>query len=106
MALKIYWTDFAKNELKKIFNFYKDEASIRVASKITTEIVLEALKLEKQSSIGQIEKLLKHRDQSFRYLVYKNYKIIYWTNKNKSRIEIIDVFDTRQNPIKISRSIK
>lgn len=106
MALKIYWTDFAKNELKKIFNFYKDEASIRVASKLTTEIVSEALKLEKQSSIGQIEELLKHRDQSFRYLVYKNYKIIYWTNKNKSRIEIIDIFDTRQNPIKISRSIK
>ncbi len=106
MALKVYWTDFAKNELKKIFNFYKDEASIRVASKLTTEIVLEALKLEKQSSIGQIEELLKHRDQLFRYLVYKNYKIIYWTNKNKSRIEIIDIFDTRQNPIKISRSIK
>lgn len=106
MALKIYWTDFAKKELKKIFKFYKDEASIRVASKLTTEIVLEALKLEKQSSIGQIEELLKHRDQSFRYLVYKNYKIIYWTNKNKSRIEIIDIFDTRQNPIKISRSIK
>ncbi len=106
MALKIYWTDFAKKELKKIFNFYKDEASIRVASKLTTEIVLEVLKLEKQSNIGRIEELLKHRGQSFRYLVYKNYKIIYWTNKNKSRIEIIDIFDTRQNPIKISRSIK
>lgn len=106
MALKIYWTDFAKKELKKIFNFYKDEASIRVASKLTTEIVLEVLKLEEQSNIGRIEELLKHRGQSFRYLVYKNYKIIYWTNKNKSRIEIIDIFDTRQNPIKISRSIK
>ncbi|MDA3881956.1 MAG: type II toxin-antitoxin system RelE/ParE family toxin [Bacteroidales bacterium] len=100
MALKIYWTDFAKNELKKIFNFYKDEASIRVATKLTTEIVKEALKLQQHPNIGQKEELLESRDQSFRYLIYKNYKIIYWTNTGKSRIEIVDVFDTRQNPIK------
>jgi len=106
MALKIYWTAFAKNELKKIFNFYKDEASLNVAEKLTTEITQEALIFEKQPNIGQIEELLKHRDQSFRHLVYKNYKIIYWINAQKSRIEIIDVFDTRQNPIKLSRSTK
>ena len=106
MALKIYWTDFTKNELKKIFNYYKVVASLRVATKLTTEIALEALKLGKQPNIGQKEELLKHRDQSFRYLVYENYKIIYWINKHKSRIEIVDVFDTRQNPIKLSRSTK
>ena len=29
---------------------------------------------------------------------------IYWINTNKNRIEITDVFDTRQNPIKIKRT--
>lgn len=30
MELKIYWTDFAKTELKKIFDYYKKEASLAV----------------------------------------------------------------------------
>lgn len=98
MAVKIFWTDFAKNELKKIFDFYKDKASLKVATKLTSEIVQEALKLEQHPAIGQKEKLLKSRPQSFRYLVFKNYKIIYWINESKSRVEITDVFDTRQNP--------
>ncbi|MBN1927282.1 MAG: type II toxin-antitoxin system RelE/ParE family toxin [Prolixibacteraceae bacterium] len=106
MALKIFWTDFAKNELKKIFDFYKKEASLRVATKLTSAIARETLKLEKYPTNGQQEGLLKSRPQSFRYLVFKNYKIIYWINENKSRVDILDIFDTRQNPIKIYRSIK
>ncbi len=46
MELKIYWTDFSKNELRKIFSYYKE----------------------------------------------------------KNRIEISDVFDTRQNPIKMKEN--
>ncbi|MFA9392246.1 MAG: type II toxin-antitoxin system RelE/ParE family toxin [Prolixibacteraceae bacterium] len=106
MALRIFWTDFAKNELRKIFNFYQKQASLKVAAKLTSEIVLEALKLEKHPTIGQKEELLKSRPQSFRYLVFKSYKIIYWVNENKSRIDIVDVFDTRQDPAKLKRSTK
>lgn len=57
-----------------------------------------------QPRIGQEENLLKHRKQEFRYLVYKNYKVIYWINEKENRIEINDVFDTRQNPTKIERT--
>lgn len=64
----------------------------------------ETLKLRKQPKSGQAEELLKKRKQEFRYLVYKNYKIIYWINNQENRIEINDVFDTRQNPVKIKRS--
>jgi len=39
--------------------------------------------------------------KEFRYIVFKNYKIIYWINIKKNWIEISDVFDTRQNPIKM-----
>ena len=37
------------------------------------------------------------------YLIYKNYKIIYLVTLEKNIIEIFDVFDTRQNPVKMSR---
>lgn len=71
---------------------------------ITDCIYNETLKLKHQPEIGQEEDLLRSRKQKFRYLVFKNYKIIYWINENQGRIEINDVFDTRQYPTKIKRS--
>ncbi len=102
MELEIYWTNFAKSELRKIFKYYKEEASLRVARKIVDDIVKSTLKLSAQPYIGAKEPLLKDREQDFRYLVHKNYKIIYWHNEEKSRIDISDVFDTRRNPIKLT----
>ena len=66
-------------------------------------ITKEAEKLKKYPTIGQEEELLENDSREFRYLVFKNYKIIYLVNMVKNQIEIFDVFDTRQNPIKIKR---
>ena len=103
MELEIYWTDFSKKELKNIFNYYKENASLKVARSLVIGITKEATKLKKQPTIGQKEELLVKDSRDFRYLVFKNYKIIYWTNLEKNRIEVFDVFDTRQNPIKMER---
>ena len=103
MEIKINWTDFSKKELQNIFSYYKENLSLRVAENLVLGITKETIRLKKQPNIGQIEELLKNRNQEFRYLVYKNYKIIYWINHEKNRIEISDVFDTRQNPTKIKR---
>jgi len=48
---------------------------------------------------------LEGRYREYRSLIYKNYKIIYWINTAKNRIDIIDVFDARQNPEQISRGV-
>lgn len=104
MGLKIYWTDFSKSELHKIFYYHKETASIRIAKKLVLEITQAVIKLQKQPNIGQREELLLDRKEEFRYLVYKNYKVFYWFNKDEDRIEITDIFDTRQNPVKIARS--
>lgn len=98
--MKIVWTSFAKRELKNIFDYYKIKASPRIAKNLVTEIVKKTNALDVQSKIGQKEELLSDRKEDFRYLVSKNYKIIYWLNNEKNRIEIVDIFDTRQNPIK------
>jgi plasmid stabilization system protein ParE len=84
-------------------NYYKEKTSLRVAQKLVIGIVKETGKLKKQPKIGQEEGLLEGDIRGFRYLVFKSYKIIYWTNTEKNRIEIFDVFDTRQNPIKMKR---
>jgi plasmid stabilization system protein ParE len=103
MELKIYWTDFSKKELKKIFDYYKENASLNVAKNLVIGITKEATKLRKQPTIGQIEEALEKSEKDFRYLVFKSYKIIYWLNIENNSIEIFDIFDSRQSPVKIKR---
>ena len=102
MGLIVYWTQFAEYKLDDIFNYYKTKASIPIARKLVTGIVDKTIGLNKNSYIGQKEELLTDRQQDFRYLVFKSYKIIYWINKSKNRIEIVNVLDCRQNPIKMN----
>ncbi|PZX19437.1 plasmid stabilization system protein ParE [Breznakibacter xylanolyticus] len=103
MALKIYWTDFAKSALYEIFDFNKKKAGIQTSQKLVEGIVKSTNILSKQPFTGQKEELLSDRPESFRYVVFKNYKIIYWINQTTQRVEVVDVFDTRQNPEKINR---
>ena len=104
MVKKIFWTDFAKEELRKNFNYLKENAGQRVARKETQKIVEATKRLQTQPLIGQVEELLVDRKQEFRYLVHQTYKIIYWINDQQNQIEIVDVFDTQQHPDKIKRS--
>jgi len=63
----------------------------------------EPKKLIKSPYIGQIENLLQERDNTYRFLIFKNYKIIYSVDQEKGFIKVADVFDTRKNPDKIER---
>jgi toxin ParE1/3/4 len=102
MELTVYWTQFAEEKLEDIFMYYSAKASLRIAQKLVNEIIDKSIELEKNPLIGQKETLLADRIHEFRYLVYKSYKIIYWVNFDKKRIEILNVFDCRQNPQKIN----
>jgi len=103
MELVVYWTRFAENKLEDIFDYYESKASTRIARKLISGIIDRTIGLGKNPQIGQKEELLANRSQDFRYLVFKNYKIIYWINQNKRRIDIVNIFDTRQNPLKIRK---
>ena len=104
MGLTVYWTQFAEEKLEDIYVYYSLKASSRVALKLIEGIINQSAKLEKNSFIGQKELLLVDRPQEFRYLVYKNYKIVYWINVDKNRIEIVNIFDCRQNPEEIEKT--
>lgn len=104
MELEIYWLELAESKLEDIYSYYSVKASERVAKKLINGIVDSTIGIEKQPEIGQIEISLKHRKQEFRYLLFKNYKIVYWINYDFKRIEITNVFDTRQDPQKINET--
>jgi plasmid stabilization system protein ParE len=103
MELEVYWTQFAEDKLTDIFEYYNFNAGVKVAQKLVNGIIDESLKLSKNPFIGQKEDFLIDRIQEYRYLVFKNYKIIYWVDEINKMILVSHVFDTRQNPIKINR---
>lgn len=82
--------------------YYSEKASLRVAYNLIDEIIETSIELSKYPFVGPKEVLLTGRIQEFRYLVCKSYKLIYWVNQDKRRIEIVNVFDCRQNPQKIN----
>lgn len=55
---------------------------------------------QKNPLAGQIESTLEQIGEGHRYIIEGNYKIIY--KKVREGILITDVFDTRQDPKKIS----
>lgn len=101
MAFEIKWTEFAIQQLQDILEYYKLRAGKTVAEKLVRGLVNSTLSLKSQPLIGQIEELLLDRNLEFRYFLHNNYKLIYWVNVEQNQIEIIDVYDTRLDPIKI-----
>ena len=97
----IIWTLTAKFRLKEIYLYYKHAASLPVAKKLKKEVFTSTSSLKNHPEIGQIEELLKNKKFEYRYLIKGNYKIIYRIEND--RVYVIDVFDCRQNPTKLSK---
>lgn len=104
MKLKIVWSDYAESQLDKIFEYYLENVNYKVAKTIIEKIINEPNKLLLNPEIGQKEELLKDRTDNYRYLICDNYKIIYSIDRKQSLLKISNVFDTRQNPVKIKKS--
>lgn len=102
MELEVYWLRFAENKLFDIYDYYQQKVNKKVAKRLIQGIVEATSNLGKQPKSGQIEIYLEHRQEEFRYLVYKNYKIVYWVNDRFNRVEIVNVFDARQHPEKMN----
>ena len=103
MEIKILWTDFAKSAVRSIYDYYLEHVSRNLATKLVVGIVDETKQLQYQPKMGTLEPLLEKDPRDFRYILYKSYKIIYWFNEDRKAIEIVDVFDSRQNPVKINK---
>ena len=104
MELKLNWTEYSENELQKIFLYDKAKSNLKTAKNKAEEISKQVLILEKYPFIGQKEELLSGREQEFRYFLHSNYKIISYVDLEINLVEIVDIFDCRQEPLKIKRT--
>jgi len=101
IVFKIHWTDFAINQLKDIFNYHLIKASPNIAHRLVQKIIDASIIIENNPKAGRKEDLLAGRPQDFRFVIVKNYKIIYWVDYKFNIVNITMVFDTRQNPKRI-----
>ena len=83
------------------YNWYHMEvAGKNIAQKLKDKIFHSTKQLIKYPNSGQTEESLVELKEGHRYLVSVNYKIVY--KKVKEGILITDIFDTRQDPVKIN----
>lgn len=101
---EIIWSHHAENELDKIFVYYAEVASVSIAKNLIQNIISEPNKLRTNPQLGQCEEWLVHRSSEYRYLVFKQFKLIYSVDFKRKWIKIADVFDSRQNPQKMKRT--
>ncbi len=73
MELEVYWTQFAQDKLKEIYDYYEIKASKKTALNLINGIIDQTIGLGNNPNIGQKEELLLNRPEEFRYLVFKNY---------------------------------
>jgi len=98
--MKIIWSDFSIEMLKEIFLYHKEVAGYKIANRIKTNIFSTTKQLKQHPNSGQIEPILELLNEGHRYLISGNYKIVY--KRVNEGILITDIFDTRQNPMKIN----
>lgn len=105
IEFRVLWTDIAITQLKDIFDYHQIKASLKIAEKLVQKIIDATIILENNPQSGRKEDFLSSRPQEFRFIIIKNYKIIYRIDYDFSIIYISMVFDTRQNPERISNIV-
>ena len=95
-------TSRAIKDLKKVKNFISDLYGATKAQEVIDEIfdLLETLENSDYdfSEIGEVDKDFEHLKYPYRKLTLPHCKITY--RKGKTKIYVIRIFDTRQNPKK------
>ena len=91
---QIIWSNRAKVNLKRIWNFYA-EKSINSADNMISGIINTAEQLQVNILYQREENLISEH----RRVIFKHFKIIYKVVVEK--ILILQIFDSRQNPNKL-----
>jgi addiction module RelE/StbE family toxin len=96
--IKIIWDNNAKADLKLIFEFIKLK-SLQGARNVIKDIVNQSKQIHFTEQY-QVDEIL---GEPFRRMIVRDYKIIYKIHSD-SEIRILQIFDSRQNPIKLKKS--
>lgn len=101
----IIWLPEAKQHLKDIYQYYKQNRSLKAAVKVRQEIYTSVLPLLKFAKMAQVEIFSTKTEQEYHsYPVGKYFKVVYFISKKN--IYISAIFDCRQEPKTNENKIK
>jgi addiction module RelE/StbE family toxin len=95
--IQILWDNQAKADLKLIFEYIKLK-SPQGAKNVVRDIIKQSKSIHFTEQY-QVDEFL---GEPYRRMVVRNYKIIYKI-QSEAEIRILQIFDTRQNPIKLKK---
>ena len=97
MAFKVTWTPHAEEDYKKVITYLKDTWTEKIALQFINKVEQRLSRL----SIFPLTGIVSNKDTSIRCIVITKHNKLYYRLKNDT-IEILSLFDTRQNPNKNS----
>ena len=98
--MNVIWSAWALAQLEQLHDWHCAEASQEVADRIVVGIFAVTRQLEELPYSGQFEPWLEHQGLGHRRVVVGNYKVVYRVLEEEVRI--VDVFDSRQDPDKMT----
>ena len=105
--MQVIWSPDAEKELDHIVESCLITFGKRTATKVYQQIKHYDELLAQNPLMGKHETLLEKYPQGFRSFVEHNhYKLIYYIDKQKNIIRIVDIWDTRRNPESLVERLK
>lgn len=101
--MKLIYTEQSLESLEEALKFITPKVSYEKLMIIRDSILDAAETLKDNPFMGQEEPYLEHLNLGHRRIIKDNYKIIY--RIIDSYIYITDIFDTRQDPLKMNRIV-
>jgi plasmid stabilization system protein ParE len=95
--VQVIWSTGALVDLEVIYDFLA-EKSATAAQRITEGILNRIRQIETFPESGARQETIRTTGKIYRYLVERDYKIIY-SHQDEAQVAYIEtIFDTRQNP--------
>jgi plasmid stabilization system protein ParE len=103
--MQIQFTKQAREELLRIVSVFAEFAGTRSANLFVERVRERGATLLKYPKIGHPETLLSDRKRIYRSIsINKNYYFIY--HVTKTTIWIVDIWDRRQNPARLTARVR
>jgi plasmid stabilization system protein ParE len=100
--MKVFLSELAENKLLKLIDFLLENWSLKVRNDFIKKLTSKVVQISDQPESCQQSSEFKGL---YKCIVTKQTTIYYRINFGKKEIEIITVFDTRQNPDKLEKDI-
>ena len=99
-------SDEAKDALKKIYDWLKEEESLSVAQKVRGGILDAVSKLATMPQRHKILEEISDDQMVFRRVLKWSYQIIYFIDEQVIKVQVVEIIHSKRNPEQLKGQLK